>query len=365
MLHHRPLARIALALSLALGAALHVAGAAGTTAPTLPPRSARPPSPSMAHAAAPPLAIKARLYLPTLQRHVAFDGAVTFAVIGDFGWCAMGGDDACAPETRVAEMVKGWDPAFIVTTGDNNYPRGKWDTWQRNTEPYRAYIPDRFEPAIGNHDYICSQCPDLAFRTNFQRDLTRQFAKPDERNPLLRFFMIDSNAADPDPAIPAREKAAERSPLADQRDWLEHGLAERTACWRLVVMHHPPYSSSLDPGSNRTMSSASGWNYRQWGADVVLAGHAHNYERILRPDGFAYIVDGAGGAPIEALPEFGVQGSVARVSDANGAIRGYADAHELVLEFYTIDVADPTAPPRLRDVHRVARDCNAPVRAKE
>jgi hypothetical protein len=40
-----------------------------------------------------------------------------FAVIGDFGQSGK-------PEADVATLVKGWNPDFIVTTGDNNYSNG-------------------------------------------------------------------------------------------------------------------------------------------------------------------------------------------------------------------------------------------------
>src|SRR5713226_5209825 len=48
-----------------------------------------------------------------------------FAVIGDYGY---GG----ANERSVADLVKRWKPAFILTTGDNNYPRGQAATIDAN-----------------------------------------------------------------------------------------------------------------------------------------------------------------------------------------------------------------------------------------
>jgi hypothetical protein len=315
--------------------------------------------PRLAPQQAMPAQLTPRLYLPLLRRGLWYERSVTFAVIGDYGWCGSGEPDACGPELRVAELVKTWQPEFIITTGDNNYPRGKQDTWAANTEPYRAFIPSRFEPAIGNHDYICSQCPDVAFRALFQRELTRQVAKPTRSNPLLRLFFIDSNAADPSRKSGVSIKAALRSPLADQQAWLADALHEEVACFKLVVMHHAPYSSSEDPGSNEKLQSGAGWTYRQWGADIVLSGHAHSYERITRPGDFAYIVTGSGGAPVEPLPAEGIVGSVTRIGDEYGAIRGQADAKELVLEYFTVDPSSPDAPPRLRDTHRIARDCNA------
>ena len=67
-------------------------------------------------------------------RGALLEDSVRFAVIGDFG---AGGPDAEA----VAELVKGWDPYFIVTTGDNNYPAGEARTIDRNVgQFYHDYI---------------------------------------------------------------------------------------------------------------------------------------------------------------------------------------------------------------------------------
>ncbi len=47
--------------------------------------------------------------------------AVVFAVLGDYG----SGDQN---EADVAELVLSWQPDFILTLGDNNYPSGAADT---------------------------------------------------------------------------------------------------------------------------------------------------------------------------------------------------------------------------------------------
>src|SRR5688500_16929409 len=67
----------------------------------------------------------------------AVDGGfagVTFAIIGDYG------NDSNA-EARVARLVRGWKPEFIITTGDNNYPLGLPFTIDRNIgRHYGSYI---------------------------------------------------------------------------------------------------------------------------------------------------------------------------------------------------------------------------------
>ena len=48
-----------------------------------------------------------------------------FAVIGDYGIDS-------AAEARVARMVASWNPDFVITTGDNNYPDGAAATIDAN-----------------------------------------------------------------------------------------------------------------------------------------------------------------------------------------------------------------------------------------
>ena len=88
-----------------------------------------------------------------------------------------------------------------------------------------------------------------------------------------------------------------------QAVWLQAQLAASTAPWKIVYMHHPPYSSSSNHGSETEMQ----WPYEAWGATAVFAGHDHVYERIIRADGngdgndFAYFTTGAGGRSLYVL----------------------------------------------------------------
>src|SRR5688500_7039657 len=62
------------------------------------------------------------------------DGPVVFAVIGDYG-------NAGPHEGAVAALVASWQPAFIMTTGDNNYPSGAPSTIDQNVgQYYHAWI---------------------------------------------------------------------------------------------------------------------------------------------------------------------------------------------------------------------------------
>src|SRR5207249_4060299 len=55
----------------------------------------------------------------------------TFAVIGDYG-----SDDG--NELQVAQLVKSWNPDFVLTTGDNVYPGADYDNIDLRIGKYYA-----------------------------------------------------------------------------------------------------------------------------------------------------------------------------------------------------------------------------------
>ena len=74
------------------------------------------------------------LVLLGLARAPAHAQSVRFAVIGDYG-------GATQAELDVANMVHRWNPAFIITVGDNNYEYGEASTIDQNIgQYYHDYI---------------------------------------------------------------------------------------------------------------------------------------------------------------------------------------------------------------------------------
>jgi hypothetical protein len=148
---------------------------------------------------------------------------------------------------------------------------------------------NRFFPALGNHDWhTTAGSPPLPQPSLDYFDLPGNERYYDVVIGPVHVFVVDSDAHEPD--------GIESTSV--QADWLRQGLVNSTAPWRIVTMHHPPYSSSLAHGSTPAMQ----WPYADWGATAVFAGHDHTYERIVR-DGIVYFVNGIGGA--DALPDRG------------------------------------------------------------
>jgi len=246
--------------------------------------------------------------------------AIRFAIIGDFG---LAGDAI----RDVAEMIKGWEPDFILTTGDNNYPDGKAENIDANIGQYfhefiypydgaygQGADQNRFFPVLGNHDWNSDQAnPYLNYFTLPGNERYYDFVWGP-----VHFFALDSDSREPD--------GVGRSSV--QAEWLREKLASSTARWKIVYMHQPPYSSCGD-GSIDWIQ----WPFEAWGAHVAIGGHSHVYERI-EIDGFTYLVNGLGGGAIYGFDE-PIPGSQVRFNQDYGALRVEASPEQLTFQFIT------------------------------
>lgn len=249
------------------------------------------------------------------------EGEVRLAVLGDFG-------EAGQPEADVAALVNGWSPDYILTLGDNNYPDGKAKTIDKNIGQYfHQYIGDyqgeygegaaenRFFPALGNHDW----------RTGSVQAHLDYFGLPGNERYYdvvlgpVHLFVLDSDSEEPDG----------RKADSAQAQWLRERMAASTAPWKIVTLHHAPYSSGKKHGND----AETQWPYAEWGATAVLAGHDHTYERLLIDD-IVYFVNGLSGR--QRIYSFGdpIPGSVARYNQDYGAMRVDASENCISFEFY-------------------------------
>lgn len=251
---------------------------------------------------------------------------VDFAAIGDYGYAGQ-------PEADVANLVKSWNPDFIITLGDNNYDNGAASTIDANIGQYYhdfignytgmygpGAVSNNFYPALGNHDWGTRlgnppvPQPYLDYFTLPGNERYYNFS----RGPI-EFFAIDSDSHEPDG----------RSSTSTQAIWLQNQLAASTAPWKLVYIHHPPYSSSAAHGSETIMQ----WPYHEWGATAVLAGHDHTYER-LSIAGFPYFVNGLGGRSIYSFGA-AIPGSLVRYNGDYGAMLVQANSTCINFQFIT------------------------------
>jgi fibronectin type 3 domain-containing protein len=250
-----------------------------------------------------------------------------FAVIGDYG-CN------CQGELDVSNLVKSWNPEFVITTGDNNYDFGEASTIDPNIgQYYHEFIypylgsygagadTNRFFPSLGNHDWgdgfidppSAGVQPYLDYFTLPGNERYYDFV----RGPV-HFFVLDSEDYEPDG----------NTSTSIQANWLQSQLAASTAQWKLVYFHYPPYSSGAH-GSFARMQ----WPFEAWGATAVLNGHDHDYERIHQGN-FPYFVNGLGGED-KSLISRAISGSQKRFDADFGAMLVTASTDSITFEFIT------------------------------
>ncbi len=260
---------------------------------------------------------------------------ITVGIIGDYGSAYAGGASA-SNELSVANLVKSWNPDFIITTGDNNYPNGEASNIDTNIGqffhefiyPYvgtygAGATSNRFFPSIGNHEWptgVAALAPYLAYFTLPGNE--RYYA---HRHGPVELFAVVSDQQEPDQALP----------VSTQSLWLSNALANSTAPWRVVYFHESPYSSGSLHGSLSHQADNMLWPFTAWGATAVYAGHNHLYERVFT-NGLNYVTIGLGGDRIDTFYGVPIPGSVARYNTTYGAGRLLITETNFVSQFINI-----------------------------
>jgi hypothetical protein len=183
---------------------------------------------------------------------------------GDIASCESQGDEATA---KLLDNIRG----TVFAVGDTAYPDGTAAQFADCYGPSWGVHKDRTRPAVGNHEY---NTPDATGYFNYfgarAGDPARGYYSYDRGT--WHVVVLNSNCWE----VPCAAGSA-------QERWLEDDLAANRSRCTLAYFHHPRFSSS---GNN--LSVAPFWNeLYEAGAEVVLNGHTHNYERFApqRPDG--------------------------------------------------------------------------------
>jgi predicted phosphodiesterase len=186
-------------------------------------------------------------------------------------------------------------PEAVLDVGDVVQHGDEYDEWAA-----QLYGPARellrtvpWFPVRGNHDG--------------ESDLAKEMLRLPEGNGWyavtfgpLRLVVLDSNV--------------DYGPGSPQYAWLTEELAGpawKNARFRLVAFHHPPFTSLWDdPGYDGEALGRSTLVplLEGSGADLVVCGHAHAYERgkRKRPDGryTHYLIVGGGGGALDTVRVF-------------------------------------------------------------
>ncbi len=161
----------------------------------------------------------------------------------------------------------------VLMLGDNIYgSKGPAAVKKKFEDPYEPLLDAgvKFYASLGNHDD-----PNERFYKPFNMGEKRYYRF---RKGNAEFFALDSNYMDP-----------------VQVDWLKNALSDSSAAWKICYFHHPLYSDGKFHGPDTDLRARIEPVFRNYGVNVVLAGHEHLYERIKPHDGIYYFVLGNSG----------------------------------------------------------------------
>lgn len=231
----------------------------------------------------------------TFRTLAAPSAPISFSVIGDSGYGGL-------PQLQVAQVLASTKPDFVIHVGDVIYP-----AFSRFLSDFRCFsiysdlmrrTPFFFAP--GNHDSYGGTA-----------DYDEAFYMPTNNfNASERFYSFDHGPAHFVILNSDLEARADYSPGSVQYNWLEADLAATQQPWKLIFFHHVFRSSSFhefdDYDRNFAYDSdqlqnSIGVLATRYGAQVIINGHDHVYERFMPVNGITSLTTGGGGANLYGL----------------------------------------------------------------
>jgi hypothetical protein len=204
---------------------------------------------------------------------------VSFAALGDNG---SGGRQAIAVAERMAKTYRERPFGLVALLGDICYYGSIEDRFHDVFRRPMAPLIEAgvgFELAIGNHDEELHHSDEGLAEIEAELELLGTPGRyyTSSHGPV-DFFYLDSS-------VPAR--------FGDEADtqleWLDDALSSSTNQWKVVALHHPPYSSGAH-GSTPGLEEELVPILSRHAVDLVLAGHDDvDGDRLtgtcIRPDG--------------------------------------------------------------------------------
>lgn len=244
-------------LPMAVLAARGPAGPGAKPTVTHGPKRTPAPTPTTSPSAAPTIAATpAPTTAPSGTQPAILVGA------GDIASCASTGDEATG-------SILANTAGTVFTLGDNVYDNGTATEFASCYGPSwgQASIKDRTRPVPGNHDYNTTGATGyFGFFGAAAGDPTKGYYAYDLGS--WRVYVLNSNCS----IVACGAGSA-------QEQWLRTDLAANARACVVAMWHHPRFSSGSTHGSSNATQALWQALYDN-NAELVLAGHEHNYERF-------------------------------------------------------------------------------------
>jgi hypothetical protein len=253
---------------------------------------------------------------------------------------AAAGDIACSPSSQYYKSGNGTSDrcrqkytsnllvdaglSAVITLGDNQYDTAKLSSFKQVFDPTWGRFKAIMHPGLGNHEYLTSGA---AGYFDYFNGIGNQTGAAGNRSQGYYSFNVGSwhlialNTNDGCTIVACGAASA-------QEKWLRADLAAYPAACTLAYWHAPRFSSGYS--GNNTYTQALWQDLYNVGADVVLSGHSHDYERFApqdasgklnRTSGIREFVVGTGGAFFTSLSSSPKPNSEVRQNNTFGVLK--------------------------------------------
>jgi hypothetical protein len=188
-----------------------------------------------------------------------YPGYALFAGAGDITSCGDG-------DRQTAELLDRIDGHFF-TAGDTSNLDGAYSEYTDCFDPNWGRFKERLHPAAGNHDYYTEGA------AGYFQYFGGAAGDPDKGYYSYNYggwhmIVLNSNC----------EKVGGCADGSAQEQWLRNDLSQNKTQCTIAVWHHPLFSSGV--GGNIDWSRPFWDALYEYGADIVINGHDHDYERF-------------------------------------------------------------------------------------
>ena len=229
---------------------------------------------------------------------------------GDISSCDNNNDEATA-------LLLDGIPGTVFTLGDNAYSDGTAADFANCYDPTWGRHTARTRPSPGNHDYHTSGASGYFSYFGAAAGSLRQGYYSYDLG-AWHLIALNSNCSD----------VGGCGAGSPQEAWLRADLAAHPATCTLAYWHHPLFNSGIH--GNHTFMQAMWQALYDYGADVVLNGHDHNYQRFAPQDpsgvadpahGIQEFVVGTGGKSHYGFPGAAIANTEVRNDQTYGVFK--------------------------------------------
>jgi tartrate-resistant acid phosphatase type 5 len=230
-----------------------------------------------------------------------FPDSLNFLVISDFG--GQGGKiqrDVAYQLGQIAHVEKS---RFVITCGDNYHLNGisnahdpRWKSeYEEIYSSLSLMIP--WYASLGNHDYIGSAQAEIEYSliSNRWKMPDRYYAHKEKINDTadVLFVHIDTSPFITDYRNNDSIYHVLGQDIHKQLHWIDSVLASSHALWKIVVGHHPIYSSVGNHGNTKELINDVLPLLQKYGVRIYFCGHEHILQYLVH-DKINFFVCGGG-----------------------------------------------------------------------